>query len=67
MYNYRKAIEYYEKAIYFSPKSADSYVNMGACYGELHDEQKMLECYRKAAELGDKETKQWLKDNGFDN
>ncbi|MBO6005787.1 MAG: hypothetical protein J6P49_02890 [Paludibacteraceae bacterium] len=51
--------------MYFSPKDIDSYVNMGACYGEMGDEEKMLECYRKAADEGSKDAKQWLKENGF--
>jgi hypothetical protein len=39
---------------------------MGYAYGKQGNTTKKVECYRKAANLGDEDAQQWLRENGYD-
>nr|MBK9651317.1 tetratricopeptide repeat protein [Bacteroidota bacterium] len=49
--DFRKAIEYYTKAIAMKPTYADAWNNTGNCYGMLKEYQKAMEAYKKLLEL----------------
>jgi tetratricopeptide (TPR) repeat protein len=52
--NYRQAIEDYNKAIEFNPKSPEAYNNRAAAYQNLRNYKQAIEDYSKAIELNPK-------------
>ncbi|MDR0790804.1 MAG: tetratricopeptide repeat protein [Bacteroidales bacterium] len=63
--DYQKAIECYEKAIELEPDYGYTYRSIGTVYLKSGNISQAIEYYKKAAELGDEEAKQWLLDNGL--
>jgi tetratricopeptide (TPR) repeat protein len=49
--NFKKAIEYYEKAIVFDPGFAFAYDNMGICYRRLNEFDKAIDAYQKSLKI----------------
>jgi tetratricopeptide (TPR) repeat protein len=48
--DYKKALEYYEKARYLRPRNDIIWRNIGDCYAMLGDQAKVTESYDRAAE-----------------
>jgi tetratricopeptide (TPR) repeat protein len=55
------AIAAYRKAISIKPDFAMAYNNLGNAYYGAKKYKMQIECYKKAAQLGDKGCQQWLK------
>jgi tetratricopeptide (TPR) repeat protein len=49
--NYKKAIEYYKKAVNVDPEFAYAWDNMGINYRRLDNYDKAIECYKKSLEI----------------
>jgi len=47
-----RAVEEFEKAIYYNPNLAEAYVNLGSIYGDQGEHERALEYYDKALEKG---------------
>ena len=57
---YDEAIKCFEKAIELEPDFADAYHNLGNAYLIQGYKDKAIECYKKAAKLGDTRLHEWL-------
>jgi tetratricopeptide (TPR) repeat protein len=62
---YELALEYYQKAISIDPNDSDPYVNMGNAYYKQGNTQLQIKCYKRAAQLGDTDAQNWLRNNGY--
>jgi len=66
--NYEKAIDCFHKVIEINPEYANAYYSMGIAYrdGETYREDEkygnFFKCIKKAAQLGDKDAQEFLKD-----
>ncbi|MBZ5578362.1 MAG: protein kinase [Acidobacteriia bacterium] len=49
--DYRKALDYYDKARDANPRSHETFRNIGDCYDVLGNRSRMVESYSRAAEL----------------
>jgi chromosome segregation protein len=54
----------YEKAIEINSEHRSAYRNIGNAYYSIHNNEKYLENFKKAARLGDIEIQNWLRANG---
>jgi tetratricopeptide (TPR) repeat protein len=63
---YKKAIKDFERGIEINPNSIYGYYNMGIAYYGLGNKEKTAECFRSAARMGDADSQDWLKSNGYD-
>ena len=61
--NYNKAIALYKKVVELNPKNPNCYFNLGMIYHNSNFEEAIY-YYKKAAELGNIESKKWLLKNG---
>lgn len=58
--NYEEAISYFNKALDINPNMNEAWYNMGIAYGREKNKYKALECYQKAAQLGNKDAQRVL-------
>ncbi|MBF4518450.1 tetratricopeptide repeat protein [Flavobacterium sp. ANB] len=49
--NFKKAIEYYKKAVVFDPNFAFAYDNMGICYRRLEEYDLAIDSYEKSLKI----------------
>ncbi|MDR1983947.1 MAG: tetratricopeptide repeat protein [Prevotellaceae bacterium] len=47
------------------PEDADAYNNMGNAYYGLGNYSEQRNCYKKAARLGNTNSQEWLRENGY--
>ena len=47
------------------PEASSTYYNLALCYINK-DRNYAIQLIKKGAELGDKKSQKWLKDNGYD-
>jgi tetratricopeptide (TPR) repeat protein len=52
--NFKKAIDYFEKAVAIDPQFAFAWDNMGLCYRKMENYDKALESYKKSLEIDPK-------------
>lgn len=62
---YSKAINDFEHGVAINPNSVIGYYNMGIAYYSLGNKQKTAESFQMAARLGDTDSQDWLKSNGY--
>ncbi|HJY64445.1 MAG TPA: tetratricopeptide repeat protein [Ignavibacteria bacterium] len=65
MKEYSKAISDFERGVEINPNSIIGYYNMGIAYHGLGNKNKTVECFQNAARLGDIDSQDWLKFNGY--
>jgi tetratricopeptide (TPR) repeat protein len=63
--DYNKALQYFQTAIDYSPKDKYAYSNLADLYGELGDKEKQISYNKKAAQLGKKSARKWLRNNAY--
>ena len=62
---FSKQIYYYERALMLMPEASSTYYNLALCYLNKN-RNYAIQLIKKGAELGDKKSQKWLKDNGYD-
>ena len=65
MKEYTKAIKDFEQGVSINPNSSFGYYNMDVAYFNLGNKEKAVESFQSAARLGDTDTQDWLKQNGY--
>ena len=63
--DYDEAIKCFNKAVELDPNLAETYVLLAAVYLEQVNGEKVMECVKKAASLGNKEAQEFLREFGF--
>jgi Tfp pilus assembly protein PilF len=63
--NHERAIEDYNKATELDPGNAWVYLAKGYSYNQLGKDKKAIEEYKMASKLGNKESQDFLRDNGI--
>jgi tetratricopeptide (TPR) repeat protein len=63
--NFKKAIKDYNRAIELNPGSIYGYFDLGVAYYSLGERDRAIECYKKAAQLGDNDAQEWLRTYGY--
>ena len=62
MDDYQGAIADYNKALEINPQNASNYVNRGIARELVNDRQGACDDWRKAANLGDERSAEWVKE-----
>ena len=65
MKQYDKAISDFKRGVEINPKSSFGYFNMGIAYYNMGNKDAAVENFQQAARLGDTDTQEWLKNNGY--
>ena len=60
-----KAIACYNKVIELEPDEQIAYFNVGILYAKTGKDSMGILCLQRAARLGNKESRDWLRDNGY--
>jgi tetratricopeptide (TPR) repeat protein len=62
--NYDESLQCFQSILDFNPNSASAYHCIGELYGDIGNEEKQISNYKKAAQLGLEEAKEWLQEKG---
>jgi tetratricopeptide (TPR) repeat protein len=62
---YSEAIKYWKKVVKAEPHNARTYHNMGVASREIHKLYNAIAYFQKAATLGNEESQEWLRKNGY--
>ncbi len=61
-----EAIKAFKQAIEINSENVTAYKNLALVYYRTGNEKKTIQCYVKAARLGDEAAQNWLRQNGID-
>jgi tetratricopeptide (TPR) repeat protein len=62
---FEKAISDFKRGVEINPNSIIGFYNMGIAYYSLGNKPKTVESFQMAARLGDTDSQDWLKSNGY--
>ena len=62
---FKSAIKDFTRGIEINPNSVFGYYNMGVAYYSLGNKEKTVESFQAAARLGDIDSQDWLRSNGY--
>jgi len=63
--NFANAIADFVKAVELNPNSIFGHFNLGIAYYNTGNKDMAVESFKNAARLGDEDSQQWLKSNGY--